>query len=328
MIARMFESLSDGDLIEVLGEASRQESRCIARRLAAVAELFARSTSELAELEWAVIDNCAAVAADVSAAQNISHARAIGQVQFACALAYRLPAVAKVFAAGDIDMRMVAMIINRTTNVEDDVLPALDEAIAHRAPRWMKLSEPKLKDRVDQWVADFDPAGVRIPPLAKDNRYVEAQSSDPGMAWLSGHLYATDAAALISRLDALGATVCEHDPRTAGRRRADACGPLGRGEATLECQCGRQDCAAAATLAAAQTTAATVIHVLAEQGTLDGTSDNPGYLDGFGILPAETVREVAKTAKLNRWTCRRTMTPEIPGIAPQPRRKSLFSGAI
>ncbi|ORB68618.1 hypothetical protein BST47_01515 [Mycolicibacterium tusciae] len=230
IFAHMFDGLSDFGLIEEMGEASRQESRCIARRLAAVAELFARRTSELAELDWAVIDNCAAVAADVSAAQNISHARAIGQVQLACALAYRLPAVAKVFATGEIDMRMVAMIINRTTNVEDDVLPALDEAIAHRAPRWMKLSEPKLKDRVDQWVADFDPAGVRIPPLAKDNRYVEAQSSDPGMAWLSGHLYATAAAALIARLDALGATVCAHDPRTAGRRRADACGPLGGGK--------------------------------------------------------------------------------------------------
>ena len=40
-----------------------------------------------------------------------------------------------------------------------------------------------------------------------------------------------------------------------------------------------------------------MIHVLAEQSTLDGTSDNPGYLRGFGIMPAESVRRVAKTAK-------------------------------
>ncbi len=37
-----------------------------------------------------------------------------------------------------------------------------------------------------------------------------------------------------------------------------------------------------------------MIHVLAEQGTVDGTSDNPGYLRGFGIMPAESVRRVAK----------------------------------
>jgi Domain of unknown function (DUF222) len=41
-----------------------------------------------------------------------------------------------------------------------------------------------------------------------------------------------------------------------------------------------------------------VIHVLAEQATVDGTGDHPGYLQGFGILPAESVRELASTAQL------------------------------
>jgi hypothetical protein len=36
--------------------------------------------------------------------------------------------------------------------------------------KWMKLSSPKLRDRVDLWVAKFDPAGVRVPPKVKDNR--------------------------------------------------------------------------------------------------------------------------------------------------------------
>ena len=39
-----------------------------------------------------------------------------------------------------------------------------------------------------------------------------------------------------------------------------------------------------------------VIHVLAEQATVVGTSDQPGYLPGFGILPAESVRDLAQTA--------------------------------
>ena len=36
-----------------------------------------------------------------------------------------------------------------------------------------------------------------------------------------------------------------------------------------------------------------VINVLAEQATVDGTSDHPGYLPGFGLLPAESVRDLA-----------------------------------
>ena len=46
-------------------------------------------------------------------------------------------------------------------------------------------------------------------------------------------------------LDAIAATVCEHDPRTHIQRRSDACGPLGRLEATLACLCGREDSTAA-----------------------------------------------------------------------------------
>jgi Domain of unknown function (DUF222) len=291
----MFESALEVDLIDVMGEATRDESTAIAQRLAAVAELFVRRSGALADLEWCCIDGCDAVAAEVSAVQNISHARAVGQVQFACALAHRLPSVAKVFAAGVIDFRMVSTIISRTENVESDVMPALDEAIARHCVKWMKLSGPKLRDRVDLWVAKFDPAGVRVPPKVNDNRYVEVYPTSPGMAGVSAYLRAADGAALDQRLDALAATVCANDPRTKEQRRADACGALGRGESRLACGCGSDQCPATAQRNAA---AAAVIHVLAEQATVDGTSDHPGYLPGFGIVPAESVRELAGSAKL------------------------------
>ncbi|HJT90343.1 MAG TPA: HNH endonuclease signature motif containing protein [Mycobacterium sp.] len=307
----MFEGVGDGELIEVMGEATRDESTAIAQRLAAVAELFVRRSGQLAGLEWCVADGCDAVAAEVSAVQNISHARAVGQVQLACALQYRLPAVARVFARGTIDFRMVSTIVARTDNVEAEVMAALDAAIARQAEKWMKLSKPKLRDRVDQWVAKFDPAGVRVPREVTDNRYVEIQPTVPGMAGVSGHIDAADGAALDQRLDAVAATVCEHDPRTAMQRRSDACGALGRGEASLVCRCGLADCPATAE----RNAAAAVVHVLAEQATLDGSSDAPGYLRGFGILPAESVRELAATAQLKPVTVPTGATPD-PGYRP------------
>ena len=57
----------------------------------------------------------------------------------------------------------------------------------------------------------------------------------------------------------------------------------------------REDCAA---VAERRAVAEVVIHVLADQATLDGTSDHPGYLPGFGILPAESVRGLATSATL------------------------------
>ena len=188
-----------------MGEATRDESTAIAQRLAAVAELYVRRRGELAECEWWVADACDAVAAEIAAVQNISHARAVAQVQFACNLWHRLPRLASVFVSGVIDLRLVSTIVNRTGNVDDAVMVALDVAIADQCRKWMKLSGPKLKDRVDQWVANFDPAGVRVPPKAKDNCYINIEPAAPGTAELSGYLTAADGAALDQRLDAVAA---------------------------------------------------------------------------------------------------------------------------
>jgi len=287
--------MSDWDLVEVMGEATRDESTAIAQRLAAVAELYGRRSGALADCAWWCVDACDAVAAEVAAVQNISHARAVGQVQFACALWHRLPAVARVFVSGVIDFRLVSTIVSRTDNVDDAVMPELDAAIARHCLKWMKLSGPKLRDRVDLWVTKFDPAGVRVPPEVTDNRHVDINPGAAGTAVLTGHLRAADGAAFDARLEALAATVCPNDPRSTAQRRADACGVLGRGEATLACRCGSDQCPVAAERKAV---GAVVIHVLAEQATVEGTSNTPGYLPGFGILPAESVREIATSATL------------------------------
>lgn len=320
-VAHMFEGLPDWDLVALMGEATRDESTAIAMRLGAVAELYVRRESALEDCDWYVADNCSAVAAEVSAVQNISHTRAVSQVQFACALRHRLPRVAKVFERGPIDFRVVSTVISRTENVDDDVIADLDEAIAQHVEKWMKLSQRKLRDRVDQWVAKFDAAGVRVPPVVDDNRYVEITPAGPGMVFYSGHVRAADGAQFDQRLDAVAATVCDNDPRTRQQRRADASGALGRGEDTLACQCGLDDCPVAAVRNSAESA---VIHVLAEQGTIDGTSDNPGYLKGFGILPAESVRGLLPNAKLKPLTVPTAGGAPDPGYRPSAKNREFI----
>ena len=122
IIEYMFEGVADVDLIDVMGEATRDESTAIAQRLTAVGELYARREAERAEIKWWSTDVTDLVAAEISAVQNISHARAAGQVHYARTLRDRLPHVAKVFAAGVIDFRMVSTIIARTENVDDEVI--------------------------------------------------------------------------------------------------------------------------------------------------------------------------------------------------------------
>ena len=130
IVEYVFEGVADSELIEVMGEATRDESTAIAQRLAAVAELYVRRSGALADCQWWVADDCDAVAAEIAAVQNISHARAVGQVQFACNLWHRHPRLAAVFVSGVIDFRLVSTIVARTDNVDESVMAALDEAIA------------------------------------------------------------------------------------------------------------------------------------------------------------------------------------------------------
>ncbi|KAA8954835.1 HNH endonuclease signature motif containing protein, partial [Mycobacterium sp.] len=75
---------------------------------------------------------------------------------------------------------------------------------------------------------------------------------------------------------------------------ADALGALAAGLDEMRCQCGLPDCSSAQRRPGTDV----VIHVLAEQATLEGDADTPGYLPGFGPLPVTALRGLAVTAKL------------------------------
>ncbi|AMO59669.1 protein of uncharacterised function DUF222 [Mycolicibacterium phlei] len=299
----MFDDPRSAELITVMGEEAREEAAAKGRRLAAVAELYELRKLQYLDAGFTHTDVSVAVAAEVGAAHNISHARAHSLVHTAVDLHRRLPQVMAAMRRGAIDYRIVATINTRTQNVDDHYLELLDHALAARAEKWMKLSDKQLIDRIDMIVADLDPQAVRVPRHVDDNRHLHVEpANEPGIALISGAVHATDGAALHAALDALADTVCAHDPRTKAQRRADALGPLARGQATLRCECRRHDCPATAAKAAA---GAAVISVLAEQATLDGTSNKPGYLPGFGVLPAESVRQLAEHA-----VCKPLTTPD------------------
>lgn len=292
----MFDTLADAGVVDAICDAGRAQNVACARELAAIGELYARRVpaDDAERFNWAV-DGHENVVAEVAAALRISRGRARGRLRQAIALRERLPRVAEVFALGDIDFRLVAALVTRTEVVDDaELIAKIDAAVARHAPKWMRLSGPKVAERIDMWVARYDPAGVRVPGPRNENRYVEIACTDAGLAGVWAQLHATDGAALEQRLDALAATVCRDDPRTKAQRLADALGALAFGAEALGCQCGGPDCTAPPRPA----TTNVVIHVLAEQGAVDGKSQAPGYLAGFGPLPAELVREVAGQAKL------------------------------
>jgi hypothetical protein len=291
----MLDNADDAEVVDTITGAARAQNAMCARELAAIGELYVRRApaDDAERFNWAV-DGHENVVAEVAAALGISRGRAGGRLRYAIALRERLPRVAEVFARGEIDFRLMAAVVHRTELVEDSLIAKLDAAVARHAPRWMRFSGPKVVERIDMWVARFDPAGVRVPGQRSEDRYVEIGPTGSGLAGVWAQLHATDGAALERKLDAVADTVCRDDPRTKAQRRADAVGALAAGVDELRCHCGAPDCVAAQRRPGTNV----VIHVLAEKSSVTGDSQAPGYLPGFGPVPSTLLRELAGVAKI------------------------------
>ena len=267
-----------------------------ADRLDAIGELFELRRAERGEQQDWAVDTWAAVGAEVAAALRISLAMAGSYMRYALAMRERLPQLAAVFRAGDIDFRLFQTLVYRTDLITDcDVLAAVDAELAVRVPRWPSMTQGRLAGQVDKIVAKADADAVRRHQQRHADREIWIGDVEGGMSQIHGSLFSPDAHALDQRLTALAATVCEHDPRSREQRRADALGGAGGrgGSAGLPLRaprlCGR-DAAGASPV---------VIHVIAEQATLEGRGPAPASEVGAdGLISPELGQELATSAKL------------------------------
>jgi Domain of unknown function (DUF222) len=192
---------------------------------------------------------------------------------------------------------MFNVIAKRTSLITDEkALAAVDAQVAIRAPRWPSLTRGNLAMRVDAIVAEVDRDAIRRTDKEVKTRYLNVSESAAGIAEVYGNIFASIGRALNRRLDELAGTVCQADPRTKAQRRADALGALVAGDDRLICTCGDPDCAE---IRGRMRRRDVVIHVVAEQASIEGKGTTPGYMAGAdGLIPPEVVAELAKSAKL------------------------------
>ncbi len=306
-VANMFESNGDptaaAAAVDAITLSAREENAAGARRLAAIGDLWAlRAPDDDVEKRYWAIDGYAGLVVEVAAALGVSRKRAQAQVERAVLLRTRLPKVAAVYAKGLIDAVMVAMIVSRTDLIiDDDVAQQVDADLAAKIVAWGRLSKPKMEQRIDAIIAASDQAGVHAPKPPSQARYLDIRACGPGAASVCGTVDAATAAVLDAALDDLARGVCKDDPRSHDQRRAAAIDALARG-GRLQCQCGMDDCPAAA-VAAVDLPAPTVgtravIHVIATPEAVNG--QDPGFLPSYGQIPAEQVERLARDATLRQ----------------------------
>jgi hypothetical protein len=265
-------AMSDAQVVDAIGGLTRAENAICARKLAAMAELFGRRTgcADAADRDTWWLDPDAAVAAEIGAATGVSQGLAMSQTHRAVALRDRLPAVARLFAAGMISDLLVRTIVWRTALVESPAaMGALDRRLAERVSRWGGLSEKKTEAAIDELVDQIDPGALRR-SRAGSRRDVQfgSPSDEAGFMTMWARVYATDGAAIQQRVEQMAHRVCEADPRTADERRADALAPAIT-NTDFACHCGQPDCPGATGEPPAKTA---VVYVVADEKSVDAAT--------------------------------------------------------
>ena len=282
-------------LIDRICASARAENRAAAKGLVSIDNLYRlRLREDGGRDDWAM-DTIEQVTAEVAAALRISQGLAASRVGDAIAMRSRLPHVGAVFLAGDIDYLIFQALVSRTDLISDaDRLAAVDRELSQAVARWPSLSRSQLISRVDCIVARHDRDAKRRRKKKRDDRWIDIWDSGDGVSEIRGFLRVMDGRVLDARLDALAATVCRNDLRSHAQRRADAFNALNAGADCLACECDRADCTATHKPASS-----VVMYVVANQATVEGTSDTPGCtVDPDDLFPPDLVAELSKTAKL------------------------------
>jgi len=182
----------------------------------------------------------------------------------------RLPRLAELLRRGEIDLRRLETVDERVVHLTDPAMVAqVDDALVDIAPG---LTRTQLARRVTKAVAEADPLGYDQRRLkATEDRKVEFIPLPDGMAELRIRLSAVDARACYEVLTQ-DARSCPKDERTTDQKRADAFLDrfLGYG-VDRKVQ----------------------VHVTISMETLMGLTEDPGMLDGYGPIAADSARELA-----------------------------------
>jgi hypothetical protein len=287
------ESLGADQLLTAVTGWERLLSIATAAQATALRRLDAAMTAEINALRGrADLDPTQEAVEEVALALRTSHRSATARLDLADRL-QALPAAAQALRTGALGVTHARVLVDALTGLE----PPLPERVRQRLDALLtqaaverRLTPGQLRTRARRLVLTLDPHGsVQRRQAAMRGRDVSCRPDENGMAWLSAYLPAPAARACADALTAHARAGLQADPddnRGLGARRADALVNL-----VLTGHADGNPPADAATPA----TVTVSLNVTVPITALDGTSDEPGELQGHGPLDASTVRLLADT---------------------------------
>lgn len=295
--------LSEADQVngqlDLLVKIAHGESFLAYRRLRAVwdiVELVLLETGEelVRSQEYDLLDPYRQSAARVATALGISRIASEQLVARADAAFSRLPTLMAQLRDGQITPMMFDTAARRTEFVSSEHIEEVDYTVAEAIAGAGALSRVRTENIVDRVIHQIDPDAARYRrEQAERRKNVQVKPLEDGLASILVIASAEDAALAMGAVDALVDACCDRDPRSKRALRAAAAIARLRG-VPFTCACDRDDCTATLTdegLSSQQ--AKIVLYAICDSRTLAG-GDEPGYLDGHGVISADHVRDLAQ----------------------------------
>ncbi|GAA1459804.1 DUF222 domain-containing protein [Williamsia maris] len=270
-------------------------------RLRNAAELHAQLVAPEEASDKRKLDALSRCATRVAVLHSMPQSTAERLIDTGVALRDRLPMVAECLRDGLITAAQVKTIVERTDLVTDpDHQRSVDADITESLRRGGSWSAHRMRDMIDRVIFRVDPAAVRARrKAAVDARSFWLDRGDDGMGIISSSMTAENAIAMFRRVETVAEHVCSQDPRTKSARKSDAHFCLVMNVA-WECQCGNPDCDAEpvpdadgpAAREIAMPTSKAVVTVLCDLETAAGDGEDPGFIDGYGVVSADHIRDI------------------------------------
>lgn len=252
------------------------------------------SDAELSRESLRVLEPYAQVAARLSMVLSIGRCAAETLIDRAEAARDRIPRCGRLLRDGVISVAAFGRLVVETAAVTDpEMLARIDADAAAELAGAGAVSVSRAVGIMRSVVRAVDPDAVRRErERAQASRDVQVWPAQGDMATLGIVGSAEEVVLAEKAIATVAQSVCEDDPRTAGRRRSDAALARLRGE-VFGCACGREECPARVSEEEiAERFSTIVVHVVANGSTLEG-GDEPGHLEGHGAIDADLVREIA-----------------------------------
>lgn len=278
-----FAALTAAERVDALAGQQRQQAWWSARQLSLLSVIAAQDSSAR---HWCVEEIGCALGLSGPAAQNL--------LKNAERLCHQLPATLAALSAGRVGPAQATAIAEASYELPEEVLPDYEARVLRSAHQ---QSTVQLKRTAKRAALQLDPASAEHKHRRSvSDRHIRLAPAEHGTSWLMALLPAAQAQLLYDRVDAAARMAPTDDVRTMDQLRADALvnGVLNGIDGDLPTAQGHRPS----------------INVAVPLSTLTGLSDEPGWLDGYGPIPAGYARQLAHDPTA---TWRRLVTDPVSG---------------